>query len=186
MENRERIIKETEAFVRCSIPKTREPEESYIRHVFGARNYARHLAEIYHADIFAVVMAALLHDIGADAGNKKHAKESAKIAKDFLEEFKLDKKTRDKILGAIKAHPLGTPAEGIEQRIVQDADGIIFVENTYKSYFEEQKKKLPPAEAKAKSIEKLRAMMGKIRTDEGTKIANKFLESAVKELENAN
>ena len=185
MENRERIVRETEAFVKSSVPKTRQPEEAYIRHVFGARNYARHLAEIYHADIFAVVMAALLHDIGADAGDAKHAKEGAKITKEFLEEFKLDKKTRDKILGAIKAHPLGTPVEGMEQRILQDADGIIFIEDTYKSYFDEQKK-LNPAEAKAKSIEKTRAMMGKIKTDEGVKIANKFLESAIKELETAN
>jgi len=185
MENRERIVRETEAFVKSSVPKTRQPEEAYIRHVFGARNYARHLAEIYHSDIFAVVMAALLHDIGADAGDAKHAKEGAIISKEFLEEFKLDKKTRDKILGAIKAHPLGTPVEGMEQRILQDADGIIFIEDTYKSYFDEQKKTLGPAEAKAKSIEKTRAMMGKIKTDEGIKIANKFLESAMKHLQDA-
>ncbi|MBU4300254.1 MAG: HD domain-containing protein [Nanoarchaeota archaeon] len=185
MENREKIVRETEAFVRCSVPKTRQPEEAYLRHVFGARNYARHLAEIYHADIFTVIMAALLHDIGADAGDEKHAKESVKIAKQFLEEFKLDKRTRDKIFGAIKAHPLGTPVEGMEQRILQDADGIIFIEDTYKSYFDEQKKNLAPTEAKARSIEKTRAMMGKIKTDEGIKIANKFLESAMKHLENA-
>ena len=186
MENRERIVRETEAFVKCNVPKTRRPEETYIRHVFGARNYARHLAEIYQADIFAVVMAALLHDIGADAGNAKHAKESVKISKEFLEEFKLDAKTRNKIFGAIKAHTLGTSVEGMEQRIMQDADGIIFVEDTYKSHFDEMKKTLPLTEAKTQITEKLQKVMGKIKTDEGIKIANKFLENAMKELENMN
>jgi len=54
MENRERIVKETEALLRSSLLKTRQPEEGYIRHVFSARNYAHHLA-----DIFVYLMPAL-------------------------------------------------------------------------------------------------------------------------------
>ncbi|VVB60452.1 Uncharacterised protein [uncultured archaeon] len=63
--NNEKIIRETEVFVKENVPESR-PADSYIRHVFGTRNYARHLAEIYHADIFVVVTAALLHDIASD------------------------------------------------------------------------------------------------------------------------
>lgn len=185
MENRERIVRETEAFVKSSVPKTRQPEESYLRHVFGARNYARHLAEIYHADIFAVVMAALLHDIGADAGHEKHAKESAKMAKEFLSDFNLPGKIMNKIIHCIRNHSLGSNAETPEEQIIQDADGIIFVEDTYKTFFDEKKQKLPLDEARKRSIEKCKAMMGKIKTEEGKKIAAKFLENAVKELESA-
>ncbi|VVB60454.1 Uncharacterised protein [uncultured archaeon] len=107
------------------------------------------------------------------------------MPKEFLSDFNLPGKTMNKIIHCIRNHSLGSHAEALEEQIIQDADGIIFVEDTYKTFFEERKQKFPLDEARKHSIEKCRAMMGKIKTEEGKKIAAKFLENAVKELETA-
>jgi len=174
--DKEKLIKEAKSFMLDNVPKTR-PKEAYFRHVLGARKYALRLAEIYNADKFILEMAALLHDVGADAGTA-HAHESARISREFFQGLEMPETTKKEIVKCIETHSMGSKAETIEQQILQDADGIIFMEDSYKSYFEGQKEKLPLEEARETSLEKARGMMNKIKTEEGIKLAKKFLNKA--------
>jgi len=177
-----KIINESEKFMRENIPQSRDKED-YLRHVNGARRYAIKLAEVYNADKFIVEVAALLHDIGADVGDK-HAEESAKISRKFLSRFDINSILLEKIINCIKNHSMGSNVEIIEEQILQDADGIIFVEDTYKSFFDKQKKITSLNEAKKWTTHKANGMMGKIKTEEGTKIAKKLLPIAINYIEN--
>ncbi len=179
-----KVISDSERFVKENVPSSRlnkagSPED-YFRHVFGVRKYALHLAEIYSADKRMVEAAALLHDIGANAG-EIHAQESAKIAERFLSEFGfgLSKETKQKIIDCIRTHSMGSVTETIEQQIIQDADGLIFIEDSFKGYFEHKREKLLLVEARKVSIEKTKKRMNKIKTEEGIRLAKKFLETAI-------
>ncbi len=183
------IIKETEKFMRENIPKSRILKESsadYLRHVLGVKKYGLHLAEIYNADKFVIEMAALLHDVGADAG-KEHADESAKITKEFLSKVDITAEIKNRVIKCIEKHSSGskTQAETIEEQIIQDADGIIFIEDTFKFFYEKHKQKLILEEAKKISIQKTKEMMNKIKTEEGIKLAKNFLAKSLEYLESA-
>lgn len=177
--DKQKIIKETKEFIRRNIPESRKPKEDYFKHVFGVRKYGLKLAKIYGADKFIIEMASLLHDVGADAG-KEHAEESAKISKKFLKKLDIPEEIKERILQCIKLHSMGSKTENIEEQIIQDADGIIFIEDTYKSFFEGEREKLPLEEAKEISIEKTKGMMDKIKTKEGVRLAKKFLATTIK------
>ena len=181
------IIQEAEKFMRENIPKSRiinGSSEIYLRHVLGARKYALKLAETYKADKFVIEVAALLHDVGADAG-KEHADESAKISRKFLSKFDISDKIKEKIIHCIQNHSMGSKAETIEEQTIQDADGIIFIEDTFKFYFEIQKQKFSLDEARTLSIEKTKGMMKKIKTEEGVKLAKNFLAKSLEYLKSA-
>ena len=104
------IILESEKFMRENVPGSRltsdGSDEIYLRHVLGARKYALHLAETYKADKFVVEVAALLHDMGADAG-KQHADKSAEIAEEFLSKFDISDEVKERIIHCIKRHSMG-------------------------------------------------------------------------------
>ncbi len=179
------MIAAAEKFMRENIPESRitkdGSEDSYLRHVLGARKYALRLAETYRADKFVIEMAVLLHDVGADAG-KGHAAKSAEIAREFLSGFGISDETKGRIIRCIERHSIGSKAENIEEQIIQDADGIIFIEDTFRFFFEKRKLMFPLEEARRKSIEKTRGMMDKIGTKEGIKLAKKFLEESMEYL----
>ncbi len=187
--NQQKIILSTDQFVKDHIPSSRLNKHGspvvYFRHVLGVRKYALLLAEKYGADKFVVEMAALLHDVGADVG-ETHAQESARIAKKFLSTVNLDEKIKPKIISCIVTHSMGSVAETQEQQIIQDADGLIFIDDSFKEYFEKKKQKLPLEVARKESIEKTKKMMGKIKTEEGRKLAQKFLKTAIDYLTSAN
>ncbi|RLE39593.1 hypothetical protein DRJ17_00145 [Candidatus Woesearchaeota archaeon] len=184
--DKEKIIQETENFMKKNIPKSRITKEGsseiYFRHVLGVKKYALHLAELYNADKFIVTIAALLHDVGADAG-KYHAEESAKISRKFLSRFDIPENIKEKIIRCIEKHSIGSNTETIEEQIVQDADGIIFIEDTFKFFFDEQKQKFPHEEAKKLSIKKIKEMMNKIKTEEGIRLAKNFFSVSLSYLE---
>lgn len=167
--NKERIIKESENYFRKNIPKTRM-HESYLRHVVGCKKYALQLAEKCGADKFILEVAAYLHDVGADAG-ETHPAESARLAKEFLLQFDIPKETLDRILFCIANHKMGAKANNIEEQILQDADGLIFLEDTYLFFFEKQKNKYQEQQARKNTATKLKGMLTKIKTDEGKKLA---------------
>ena len=182
------IIREAEKFMRENIPKSRitrdGSDEFYLMHVLGTRKYALQLAEIYNADKFVVEMAALLHDVGADAG-KEHADESAKISRKFLSKIDISNEIKEKIIRCIESHSMGSKTETIEEQIIQDADGIIFIEDTFKFFFEEGRQKFPIKEARKFAIDKTEGMMNKIKTEEGIKLAKKYLAKSLEYLESA-
>jgi HD superfamily phosphodiesterase len=186
--NKHTLVQEAEKFMREHIPTTRitseGSNESYLRHVLGARKYALQLAEKYKADGFIVAMAALLHDVGADTG-KEHPLESARIARDFLSGFDLDAAIKERIIRCIERHSTGSVVESMEEQIIQDADGIIFIEDTYRFSFEKYKRKLPLDQAKRKIMDKVKAKWDKIKTEEGKRIAGTFFPKCVKYLESA-
>lgn len=187
--DKRRLIEEAERFMRKNVPKSRQTKEGsgelYFDHVLGARKYALRLAKIYNADKFIVEMASLLHDIGADAG-KIHAYKSAKIARKFLSKFEISEKIKEKIIKCIETHSTGSKTETIEQQIIQDADGIVFIEDSYKTYFEKEKQRFSLKEARKLSKEKTKRMMDKIKTKEGIKLAKQFLKKSLQYLETAN
>ena len=167
-----------------NIPKSRlkTGSDSYLRHVLGARKYVLYLAEKYNADKFILEIAALLHDVGADAG-EDHANESAKISKKFLSEVDISNETKRRIIKCIERHSMGSKTDLIEEQILQDADGIIFIEDTFKFYFEKQKQKFPLEKAKKRSIEKTKEMNKKIKTEEGIKLSSKILTKSLRYLD---
>ncbi len=182
------IIREAEKFMRKNIPRSRITKEGskkvYLKHVLGARKYALKLAEIYNADKFVIEMAALLHDVGADA-EKEHADESAEISRKFLSEFDIPDKIKEKIILCIKRHSMGSKTETVEEQIIQDADGIIFIEDSFKFFFEKGKQKFPLAEARKFALDKTKGMMNKIKTEEGIRLAKNFLMNSLEYLKSA-
>jgi len=96
------IIKESEKFFRDNLPESRK-SEVYIKHIELVRKYALILAEEYNADFLIVEIAALLHDVGADAGFI-HAEKSAKMVKEFLSNKNMNSNVKERILAAIERH----------------------------------------------------------------------------------
>jgi len=182
------ILKKTEIFMRENIPKSRLTKEDsskfYIKHVLGVQKYSLQLAKTYNANEFIVSMAALLHDIGADSG-EKHASESAKISKSFLSTFNIPAETKEKIIRCIERHSIGSKTDTIEEQIIQDADGIIFIENTFKFFFERGQQMFPIEKARQHAIVKTESMMNKINTEKGIGLAKKFLARALTYLKSA-
>ena len=186
--DKKEIVKKTEEFMKENVPQSRltkeGSEEIYLKHVLGAREYSLYLAEKYNADKFVLEIAALLHDIGADK-KKEHAKESAKIAKKFLSKFNLPNETIEKIIRCIERHSMGSETETIEEQILQDADGIIFIKDTYKFFFEKGKQNFPLEEARKYALDKTKGMLNKIKTEEGIKLAKSFLGKSLNYLKSA-
>ncbi len=184
----DRILQDTEQFMKKNIPSSRIDKdgsaEVYFRHVYGVRKYGLLLAEKYEADPDIIEIAALLHDVGADKG-KGHAVESESIARAYLREHELTKDDKNKIFACIRNHSMGSEADSIEEQIIQDADGIIFLEDTYKFYFEKQKEKYPLEEARKITFEKTKGMLKKIKTEEGIRLAQEYLPVALDYLKNA-
>lgn len=176
-------MRKAEELFRTQIPKSRK-KDVYITHVELVRKYALMLAKEYGADLVVVEVAALLHDIGAGAG-KMHASESAKMAEAFLTKEGVGRETKEKILSAIRNH--SSVRQGaefnhdvpIEDQIVRDADAISFLEDGYKWYLEisleiESSKE----EAKEASLDKIRRMLAKAKTEKGIELAKKFYRPA--------
>ncbi len=181
-ENKQDIIQKVEEYVGNNLPKSRL-KEAYLRHIYGVREYAVKLAKIYNQDKIIIEIAALLHDIGADAG-KVHAEESAKLAEKFLYTLNLNEEQRKRILECIARHSMGCEVNNPEQQIIQDADGIFFVKDSYKEFFENKLKTMDFEEAKELAIKKTKGMMDKIKTEEGVKIAKQFLNKSISYLQN--
>lgn len=179
------LIQKAEHLFRNNLPKSRN-KEVYIIHVELVRKYALILAKEYNADSLVLEVAALLHDIGADAG-KVHAFKSEDMAKIFLENEDVPKDTKEKILSAIRNHSMGKSSTNfkesvpLEDQLLRDADGIAFLEDTFKWYFEKGLElNSTKEEARKVSLEKIQGMLDKIKTEKGKKLANKFYPIAKK------
>ena len=182
--DKEKVVKEAEKFVRANIPSSRLPAEDYLQHVAAVRKYALWLARIYNADKFVVEVAALLHDVAADA-DATHAAEGAKVSRRFLPKFDVPDEIKEKIAKAIETHSIACKSVAIEQQIIRDADGLGFIEDYFKWFFENLKKRFPLEEARKQSIEKTESMVDKIKTPEGAKLAKKLLPKALHYLQSA-
>lgn len=177
------LIEKVEEFYRLSVPSSRE-QESYFTHVDGVRRYALLLANEYCADEEVVEIAALLHDTGADSG-KVHAFKSAETADEFLTNLNVDNLFKTKIISAIKNHSMSQSSETfneevpMEDRVIRDADGLSFIENSYKSFLQKGIELHGDIEiAKKESIDKINGMTKKITTAKGKAIAESLKDKA--------
>lgn len=182
--DKEKVVKEAEKFVRANVPSSRLPAEEYLRHVGAVRKYALWLARIYNADKFVVEVAALLHDVAADA-DATHAAEGARVSREFLSKFDVPDEIKENIAKAIETHSIGGKSGAIEQQILKDADGLGFIEDYFKWFFENKKQSMPLEEARKQSIEKTESMVDKIKTPEGVKLAKKLMPKALHYLQSA-
>jgi len=181
--DKKHLIEKVEEFYKFFVPSSRE-QKSYFAHVDGVRRYALILADEYHADKEVVEIAALLHDTGADSG-KVHAFKSAEIAEGFLTDLDVDNFLKTKIISAIRNHSMSQSGETfneevpLEDKIIRDADGLSFIENSYESYLKKGIELHGNIEiAKKESINKISGMSKKITTEKGKKIAESLKDKA--------
>ncbi len=64
-------------------------------------------------------------------------------------------------------------------QILRDADGIAFLFDTYKSFFDDMNEKHSKEKAIEITLKKINAMRAKITTDKGIELAEKFYPKAV-------
>jgi len=181
--NYNNLLEAVEKYYHKNVPFSRE-RETYFAHVDGVRKYALILADEYSANMQVVEVAALLHDIGADAG-KVHALKSAEMAEEFFETIEIDNNLRGMIISAILNHSMSQSAKllgidvSLEDTIIRDADAISFFENGYIMYLYSGLKMHGTLEkAKGESLIKIEGMMNKITTKLGHEIANRYREIA--------
>ena len=185
---KDELLQKVEEYYHDNVPSSRE-KMSYFAHVDGVRKYALILADEYSADKQVVEIAALLHDIGADAG-KVHAEKSAEMSEVFLAGLGVEMLLKDRIISAIRNHSMSQAGEDfaenvpLEEAIIRDADGISFFENGYKMYLHKGLKMHGTLEkAKEESLLKNEGMMTKITTKKGIEIANRYRATASKYIE---
>ena len=184
--NKEQIIRDAHEFMETHVPSTR-PKEGYLSHVLGVLDFALMLAKEYNADAFILEIAALLHDTGAYVG-ENHCEESAKIAQEWLAKYELPKPVHDKIIACILHHSTNSNISGkgsIEEQILRDADGLGFLKNNFIEFYDIQKKKHLPSEAKAVSVLKVKDMFAKVTTEKGISLGKPLLEKALEYFKSA-
>jgi len=185
MKKRQEILKKVENFFLENIPKSRLKDngskEDYLTHIYGTRKYGLELGKEYKGDLFIIEIAASLHDVGADARNE-HAHQSATISKRFLITLNIPQDILNKILKCIERHTIGSTTENIEEQIIQDADGLIFIEDNFKSYYHKRRRNLSINESKKVTTEKVMNMYEKIKTPKGMNLAKKFLKKALNDI----
>ena len=182
------LIIKIEKYYKEHIPSSRA--SSYFPHVNAVRKYGLMLADRYNANKTIVEIAALLHDIGADAG-EVHAFKSAEMANELLSDLNIDNETKGKIVSAIKNHSMNQSGQNFEEnialedQIIRDADGLSFLENSYEAYLEKGIAKYNNIEqAKEQSIKKINGMMKKITTPEGHRLAEDLKDKALNFIKN--
>jgi len=118
----EQIKKRSEEFFRLS-----HHDKSHVERVY---NLAVRIAEEENADLDVVKAAVLLHDVARameDEGKiQDHAKESAKMAGEILEEIGFPKEKTADVISCIEAHRFkkGVKPRSLEAKILQDADRL--------------------------------------------------------------
>ncbi|MCK4968068.1 MAG: HD domain-containing protein [Candidatus Aenigmarchaeota archaeon] len=184
------LILQAKNFFESNIPKSRD-KKSYIIHVELVRKYAKLLGKLYSANLIVLETTALLHDVGADSG-RVHAQKSADITEKFLSKKTIDTNTKNKILSAIKNHSMMQKSEefreniSLEDQILRDADGIAFLCDTFKPFFDKAVKKYGKEKGIELSIDKINAMRAKVKTKKGVEIADRFYPTAFEYISNTN
>lgn len=132
------LLEKTDSFVAELLEKQLPSTCIYHNHVHAKRVYksTKEIAEhssLSDVDTEAILVAALLHDIGYIDGHENHEENSVKIATPFLESEGVAPETIAKIAQAIRATKMeATPVTTLD-KILRDADASHFA----KDYFEE-------------------------------------------------
>jgi uncharacterized protein len=121
------LLQKTRVFVRENMLGDGSAHDWW--HIDRVVNYAMIIGRQEGADLLTVELGALLHDIADWKFSDGNTLAGPKLAKDWLEKFKLDKSTIDKIIEIVKyisfrggtnKHKMQT----IEGKVVQDADRL--------------------------------------------------------------
>lgn len=95
-------------------------------HVLRVVKLAEHIAQREGANVDIVRAAALLHDIGLDAGRAGHETSAARQARDILREHGYAEAAIDAVAHAIEAHRFrsGPTPRTLEAQVLFDADKL--------------------------------------------------------------
>lgn len=108
-------------------------DQKRISHALAVLEWAQEILRGEKADPRVVLAAAVLHDIGIQAAEKKHGSsagvyqemEGPPIAEPILKELGLDPDTIDHVLKIIANHHLAKDVDTPEFRIIWDADWLV-------------------------------------------------------------
>jgi len=94
-------------------------------HTFRVLHLATKLAIKYGADIEAVRISSIFHDVGRDKESKNHQVKSAELAEKYLEEMKSSKNLINKVKNIIlKHHEDPNKLVSLEEKILWDSDKL--------------------------------------------------------------
>ncbi len=154
-------------------------KKAYLDHILGARNYAMILAKDYICNETILEISALLHETGADYQDN-NAKERSQIAFRLLTSLRMPSYWKYKIKNCIEQHSTDSETKTIEAMLLQDADGLVYLEKTYKYYYELLLRcEKDSTKAKKENLKKLKEMRDKIQTDSGKELAKKLYRKAL-------
>jgi len=114
------------------IKKEFDGDQKHITHSLLVFDRAQELMRREEADPRVVVAAALLHDIGVPAAERKHSSsegrfqevEGSPIARRILEEIGMDEPTIEHVCQIVRSHHSADEIDTTEFRIVWDADRL--------------------------------------------------------------
>ena len=100
-------------------------------HVERVNKLANYIGQIEGGNLTVIKLSVLLHDIGRKKedeldGKICHAEESARLARDILEAYKIDKETIENVCYCIETHRFRNEKEPqtIEAKVLYDADKL--------------------------------------------------------------
>lgn len=120
-------------------PETNDPRFSYTKRTWIFPNhldiviqFAGELAKKYEANAEICLLAALLHDAGLaykreSADPTGHEERSVEYANKFLPQYGYDKKTKDSVIGCIRATELTVEPKTLEEKTVRTSDALAHI-----------------------------------------------------------
>ncbi|XWX61875.1 HD domain-containing protein [Desulfitobacterium sp. AusDCA] len=101
-----------------------------LEHALRVRDWGRKIAQAENAELRAVELAAILHDIGRSGTlEKTHAESSAALGKNVLQKLGYSEDLIQKVIGAVVSHSRegGHEPLSLEAKVLYDADKLDFV-----------------------------------------------------------
>ncbi len=144
-------------------------DQRRINHALAVLEQARQIMTTEGGEPRVVIAAALLHDIGIKAAERKHGSsafhhqeaEGPPIARRILEDIGLDEQTSEHVCQIVGHHHSGWARETTEFRIIWDADALVNMAGK-------------PEEAR--SDEAKRRLAASLKTDAGRKKAEEWFD----------
>ena len=143
------------------------PDQRRIDHALRVLDHAETILQAEGGDPLTIRAAAILHDIGIHAAERKHGSpagrfqeiEGPPIARAILEEFQLDDKTIDHVCRIVGSHHSAKDIDTREFRTIWDADWLVNI----------------PDERAGASREKLAKLIGRVfKTKRGRGLAEEL------------
>lgn len=103
-----------------------DPKHS-LSHMYSVVNYTKEILEKTEANKEVCIIATYWHDVGRSVAEKGHAKLSAEMLKNEMQELGYDSEFIEKCYKAVCNHGWSENPETLEGIIIRDADKIDFV-----------------------------------------------------------